>query len=124
MHEADRTWSDRAGLPVSPESPAEAEGSRPWGTRDRMQATVDFRRMDGRRRFFPYHNLRGAKLSGDTIIVLFEDAEVSLRGRHMIELYDRLAACHVTYVQERHVSEFEVEEGDPYVEQIVIVDRE
>lgn len=120
MTETDHRWTGRetGRLP-----PIGGEGTRkPWGVRERVQLAIRFRFADGTSRSFAYHNFNGTMFLGGVIKVFFVDGTVTIFGRHLSELDDRLCDWHVAYVQEQHASEFEVEEHEPYIDRIELAE--
>lgn len=83
---------------------------------------VRFRFADGTWRSFAYHNYNGAMFLGGALKVFFVDGTVTVVGRHLAELTERLDECQVAYVQEQHVSEFEAEEADAYIDRIELAE--
>lgn len=104
-----RVWTD---------STAESEERHPWGSREQPQMMLDFRLESGDEIAFQYFSLVAPRLSGGFLKLFFEHSTVTIKGRHLKELHRQLLRHCTIYVQERHVSEFEAREEEPYIERI------
>ena len=105
-----RTWTDKAT--------EEVEQRRPWGNREQPQMMLDLRLENGDAIAFQYYSLVAPRVSGGFLKLFFEHSTVTIRGRHLKELYPHLQRHCTAYVQERHVSEFEATDSEPYIERI------
>lgn len=104
-----RTWTDNG---------AEETERRPWGSREQPQMMLDLRLENGDEVGFQYYNLVAPRLSGGLLKLFFEHGTVTIKGRHLRELHRMLLRHCAVYVQERHVSEFEARDTDPYIDRI------
>lgn len=104
-----RTWTDNG---------AEDTELRPWGGREHPQMMLDLRLENGDEIGFQYYNLVAPRLSGGFLKLFFEHGTVTIKGRHLKELHRMVLRHCAAYIQERHVSEFEARDTDPYIDRI------
>ena len=79
---------------------------------------LDLRLENGDEIAFQYFNLVAPRLSGGFLKLFFEHSTVTIKGRHLKELHRQLLRHCTMYVQERHVSEFNAAETEPYIDRI------
>lgn len=104
-----RTWTDNG---------ATDEERHPWGSREHPQMMLDFRLENGDEVAFQYFNLVAPRLSGGFLKLFFDHSTVTIKGRHLKELHRQTLRHCIIYVQERHLSEFDAEETEPYIDRI------
>ncbi|NOG73581.1 hypothetical protein [Roseicella sp. DB1501] len=91
--------------------------------RARPLMALDCRFEGGQRKAFKYPDLLSCEFDGGRRITLyFEMATVIIEGRNLVTGYDHLVECKVASVQERHCSEFELEDCGSFVERIRVGD--
>jgi hypothetical protein len=115
----DGQWTERHADPKAP--PPVLEENLPLrGLRRWQQPTLILRLEDGDMDAFPYAEFQEAEFRGSFIRLHFLRAVVTIHGRNLGKLFEDLVQFHVWYVRERHTSEFDVAESEPYIERIEV----
>lgn len=120
---ADQSWSGKvagqaAETPTTALAAPAAEADRPWLDRAHPLLMLDLRFASGNRMAFQYFDLIQPKLLGNILKLYFHQATVTIKGRHLSELYEKLLEHKILAVVERHKDEYAVPDGAPYIMEI------
>jgi hypothetical protein len=117
-------WTDKAGGAKPPPSldGAAVEDSRaPWVARSRANIMLDIEFQNGSRLALQYYDLAGVRLNGAGLLVLyFGQGTVTVKGRHLTELHEKLSLHQVVRIREQHVSALEQPESEPFIDRITL----
>jgi hypothetical protein len=98
----------------------DSDYGRAWGSARLPQMMLSVRFKNGNRRFFAYIDLAGGDYLGDVIRLYFHHATLMIRGKGLEELAGQMERQTVRYVREQHISVYEAEETECYIERIEI----
>jgi hypothetical protein len=113
---ADRSWSGRVGEATENVAAfSTAAPEKPWLDRPHIVLMVDIRFASGDSMAFQYFDLVSVRRVGEALKLHFHHATVTIRGRHLTELKEKLLE-HKTYaIQEQHEAEELVPASKPYI---------
>lgn len=87
---------------------------------DQRRARLTFVSENGARRTLPYFQLKDVEWDPDlaAIILTFLDRRVTIYGRNLLELCGALEEDDAGLIEERHVREHSLAEGECFIERI------
>ena len=87
---------------------------------DQRRARLTFVMENGARRTLPYFQLKDVEWDPDlaAIILTFLDRRVTIYGRNLLELCGALEEDDVGLIEEKHVREHNLSEGECFVERL------
>ena len=83
-----------------------------------MSLRLEF--ASGSWRSYPYSDVAGIDLTGPFIKLYFYHCTVTCRGRNLKDIAKKLQLHHIGCLREKHANEYQVDEADPYFEEINI----
>jgi hypothetical protein len=105
---------------TAPVDERELEKELPWTWRPKPVLTFLLRFANGNTRGVRYYDILGLDDLGGEIVLYCERCTITIKGRHLKHLFQRLAEDRVLVIQEQHRPEWKDESRKPYIESITI----
>lgn len=120
---AETSWSGRlGGNPATEAATQPTEERKPWADRPQPLAMFYVQCDNGHARGFQYFDMTSPEFLGDRVRVYFPHATLTIKGRHLWELFLKLLEHKVYAIREQHEHEGLVSSLSPYITEITIDD--
>lgn len=114
---AEGSWSGRVGerADTAGATADTAAPEKPWIDRPHPALMLDIRFVSGDSMAFQYFDLVSVRQMGEALRLHFHHATVTLRGRHLTELKEKLLEHKIYAILEQHQPEELVPAAKPYI---------